>query len=97
MQPKRTSQKLCDPCYELLSNTSLSKPHPGLRFRFYSLEQDANFVNYDCVHCQAPLAMKTSRRGALLGFRLMPSEPHYRLGERDAEDGSQAQGQALKG
>src|SRR5256885_7202197 len=23
-----------------------STPHPGLRFRFYSLEQDANFVNY---------------------------------------------------
>lgn len=96
MQPK-TIQKLCDPCYELLSNTSLSKPHPGLRFRFYSLEQDANFVNYGCVHCQAPLAMKTSRRGALLGFRLMPSEPHYRLGEVDAEDGSQAQGHALEG
>lgn len=63
MQPKRTSQKLCDPCYELLSNTSLSTPHPGLRFRFYSLEQDANFVNYDCVHCQAPLAMKKPARG----------------------------------
>ncbi len=97
MQPKRTSQKLCDPCYELLSNTSLSTPHPGLRFRFYSLEQDANFVNYDCVHCQAPLAMKTSRRGALLGFRLMSSEPYYPLGEGDAEDGGQAQGQGPKG
>ncbi|WP_373806113.1 hypothetical protein [Delftia acidovorans] len=54
-------------------------------------------MNYGCVHCQAPLAMKTSRSGALLGFRLMPSEPHYRLGEGDAEDGSQAQGQVLEG
>ncbi len=94
MQQQRTSRKLCDPCYELVSDTSLSKPHPGLRFSFYSLEQDANFVNYCCVHCQAPLAMKASRRGALLGFRLMPSTPHYPLGEGSGEDGMQAQMQA---